>query len=558
MTDAFLNTSDYDVAINYIESLDRLTPNLKKTYQEVTFLKGADQFNNRKFSSSVKYFDKSLAYRISAERAIEAFYWKGEAFSIGKLYEKAVEAYKSSLYITSAKNEGNLLHVKARYGLGYAYYNQQDYSNAMANFITYLTNIPLGADAAQFFADDARLRLADCYYVTKDYQNAEETYQRLLGVGNSKEDYILFQLGLVNSLQSRDAAAGSYFQKVITGHPKSAYLDNAILQDAEIYFESGDYQPAVQGFSKLITEQPDSPLIPFALVKRALAYSNLGKVVESEKDYKKVLDDYITHETANNALRGLQELSANQEIADFNVYLRKYQQANPDDESLEIVEYEAAKSLYFNQLYTKAIDGFKQFQQRYPNSSQLTEADYYIADSYYRSGDGSAAIPFLKSVVADDQNTFQRRALDRLGTLLIEENAYDEAIQYFKQLESKARNPRERGNAWEGMMTTYWQTEAFEEAVAYAERIIESPKMSSDLKSVATLTLAKASIRSESYQDAEDYLIELVNGIKDETAAEANYELGRLYYSTKRYKTSLQTLFELNKNFAQYSKWLGK
>ena len=39
LTDAFLNTSDYDIAINYIESLSGLSNNLKATYQEVTFLK---------------------------------------------------------------------------------------------------------------------------------------------------------------------------------------------------------------------------------------------------------------------------------------------------------------------------------------------------------------------------------------------------------------------------------------------------------------------------------------------------------------------------------------
>ena len=559
MTDAFLNTSDYDLAINYIESLNSLSENLKKTYQEVTFLKGADLFNNRKFSSCVKYFDKSLQYRIVAARAIDAFFWKGEAYSIGKLYNDAIDAYKNALYVTPTTNEGNLLHVKARYGLGYAYYNEKDYPNAMANFITYLTNIPQGADERQFFEADARLRLADCYYVTKDYQNAEETYQRLLGApDDSRKDYILFQLGLVNALQSRDSEAGTYFQQVIDDYPKSSYLDNAILQNAEIYFESGNYQPAIQGFSQLISDQEDSPLVPFALVKRALAYSNLGQGDKSEQDYKRVLNEYISHETANSALRGLQELATNQSIPDFNDYLQKYQQANPDDESLEIVQFEAAKSLYFNKQYIKAIERFEEFQQRYANSAQLSEANYYIADSYFRSGDGTAAIPYLKLVVADDQNNFQRRSLDRLGTLLTEAGEYQEAIRYFTELETKARNRRDRGNAWEGIMTVYWETRQYDDAETSAQKIIDAPKLSSDLKSKATLILAKVGIARKSYQDAEDYLIELVNGIKDETAAEANYELGKLYYLNEKYKTSLQTLFELNKNFAQYDQWLGK
>ena len=58
--------------------------------------------------------------------------------------------------------------------------------------------------------------------------------------------------------------------------------------------------------------------------------------------------------------------------------------------------------------------------------------------------------------------------------------------------------------------------------------------------------------------EAEDLLLGLINGIKDENAAEANYELAQLYFNAGKYGNSLQTLFELNKNFAQYDKWLGK
>jgi len=124
MTKAFLSTSNYDIAISYIESIGTLSENLKSTYQEVTFLKGAEEFNNRKFSTSVDYFNKSLKYRSSKERAKAAHFWKAEAFSIGKLYSDAISSYKAALYVTVASEEGRNLHVKSRYGLGYAYYNE--------------------------------------------------------------------------------------------------------------------------------------------------------------------------------------------------------------------------------------------------------------------------------------------------------------------------------------------------------------------------------------------------------------------------------------------------
>lgn len=558
ITKAFLNTSDYDIAISYIESLASLSESLKSTYQEVTFLKGAELFNNRKFSTSVDYFNKSLTYKKSNIRTIGAHFWKAEAFSIGKFYSDAITSYKSALYTTPDDNEGRQIHIKSRYGLGYAYYNQKDYPNALANFKSYLQKIPSNADAKQFYPQDAKLRLADCYYVTKDYVNAVAGYESLLSEGNSNKDYIYFQLGIVNTLQSQNEQAKSHFQKVIDGYPSSNYVDNAILQLAEISFEGGNYEPAIEKFSDLIENYKQSPLLPFALVKRALAYSNIGKYKRSEADYKKVLDSYISHPTANSALLGLQELSAKSEVKDFDQYLSKYQQANPDDESLETVEFEASKTLYFNQVYSKAIESFKQYQLKYPNSSLINDANYYIADSYFRSGDELEAIPYLKLVVADDQNSYQTRSLDRLGSLLANQNKNEEAISYYRILEKKSRNRRELGNAWEGIMTVYFAKNAYDSSLAYANKILEREKLSPDLKNKATLISAKINVEQGDYTEAEDLFLSLINGIKDENAAEANYELARFYFKNKKYKNSLQTLFELNKNFAQYDQWLGK
>ena len=558
ITKAFLNTSDYDIAINYIESLTSLSESLKSTYQEVTFLKGADLFNNRQFSASVTYFDKSLKYKMSGTRTVAAHFWKAEAFSIGKLYSDAINSYKSALYTTPESDEGKLIHTKARYGLGYAYYNEKDYPNALANFKTYLNVIPANASEREFYPEDARLRMADCYYVTKDYSSAVSNYSSLLSTGNSNKDYIYFQLGIVNALQSNDTEAKSYFRQVIEGYPSSNYVDNAILQLAEISFEAGEYRPSIAQFSNLINNYSQSSLLPFALVKRALAFSNVGNYPESESDYKKVLDNYISHPTANSALLGLQELSAKSNVSDFGDYLNKYQLANPDDESLETVEFEAAKSLYFNQLYYKAIESFKQFQSKYTNSSLLNDANYFIADSYFRSGDWKESISFLKLVVEDNQNSYQTRSLNRLGDLLARQGNFEEAITYFKRLEKKSRNSRELGNAWEGIMNVYFTSKQYDSTALYTGKILNDTKLSQDLKNKANLVSAKVKIINGNPLDAEDLLIGLINGVKDESAAEASYELALLYYNAGKYKNSLQTLFGLNKNFAQYDQWLGK
>ena len=53
---AYSMTDNYDLALEHIESLDRLTPSMKETYQRVSFLKGMQYFNGRKFAKSIEVF----------------------------------------------------------------------------------------------------------------------------------------------------------------------------------------------------------------------------------------------------------------------------------------------------------------------------------------------------------------------------------------------------------------------------------------------------------------------------------------------------------------------
>jgi len=57
---------------------------------------------------------------------------------------------------------------KARYGLGYSHFNLQQYEQALFNFKEFVNKSP----KSQAAYADGLLRLADCYYVTKSYQDA--------------------------------------------------------------------------------------------------------------------------------------------------------------------------------------------------------------------------------------------------------------------------------------------------------------------------------------------------------------------------------------------------
>lgn len=554
LSQSFLKTKNYPVAIQYIESLPRQSPAIKKAYQAVTYYYGADLFNDGKFYLSVQNFTKSVSAPVDKAMAAKAYFWMGEAYSIGKRYEDAINAYGNVFRFAEGSD---ITFIKSRYGIGYAYYNTKQYEKALVHFKKYTEAIE--QYHLTLFYKDALLRLADCYYVNKAYAAAIQVYQKALDQQSPEKDYIYFQMGLVKSIQNEGAAAKQYFDKVIKEFPDSRYGDNALFQRATVDFENGSYQEAVTYYQKLISQYTQSTLVPYALLNQAIAYYNLKNYKASEANYKEILDNYMTHPKANSALLGLQEVLAVEGKSDeMSQYLAAYKRAHPDDKDLASIEFESAKSLYFNQQYEKAIPALKTYMEQNKEQANYYDAQYYLADSYYRNGQAEDALPVFKSVVEAGKSMFAQRALEKTGELLMQKGAYDQAVPYYQQLAAQANTKKQQFYAWSGMLKAYYFLANYDSVNAYADKIIQLGNVTVNAQSMAYLYKGKAAFSKGNYSDAEEQFINTINAAKDEYAAEAKYLMATIYYNQKQYKRSLQTLFEFNDMFSNYDRWLGK
>ena len=140
LSQAYVNAANYNKAIEYIEALPRKNPAIERAFQKATMLKGVELFNKEDYSTAVEFFEKSLKYPIDPAYVAEASFWNGEAYSIGKKHEQAAENYLRIIGIPGLSNQELIL--KARYGLGYAYYNLQQYDRALFSFKEFVNKSP--------------------------------------------------------------------------------------------------------------------------------------------------------------------------------------------------------------------------------------------------------------------------------------------------------------------------------------------------------------------------------------------------------------------------------
>jgi len=554
LSEAYLYTNNYTQAIEHLEQIPNKSHRAQQAYQKVTYYKGTELFNKSKYSNAVQMFDKSLQYPIDHEIELLTNYWSAEAFSIGKKYPESIKSYQAVLNNPSLKQHEK--YVRSRYGLGYAYYNTKEYNLALKQFSIFLQEYKKNKNR---FYDDALIRTADCHYVLKDYHAAIEKYDLAISRKSHDQDYALLQKGTVLSIQGNKESARINFTTVINQFPKSRFADNAVYQRAQLDLETGNYQEAIDGFTDLINNYQKSNLIQFAYTKRALAYYNIKKYDQTLADYRTVLDQYMNHESAHDALIGLQEtLNLLGRSAEFDSYFASYKSANPGSSSLANIEYESAVNLYLNEDYQNAINKFQKFIQSYPVDNHVYEARFYIAESYYRSKNDHEAIRYYQTVIQDNRITQVNRAMRRLGDLLFDQGKYQEAINSYQDLESAARTKKENYYAWSGLMESYFLENNYAQADHYAQLTLEQGGVNTNAINRSTLIRGKSSYMQNDLQSATDYFLSTLNTAQDENGAEAQYMIAKIQFEQGLFKQSNETLYDLNNSFGAYNYWLGK
>ncbi len=555
LSEAYLNTSDYNKAIEHIEKINNKSERIRKTYQQVTYFKGTENFNKAKYYQAVQLFKKSIQHPEDENLVQKANFWSGEAYSIGKKYPEAAKSYKA--VVNGGLNANDEVYLRSKYGLAYVYYNAKKYREALPQFQDFI-NSPKASINQQFY-DDALIRLADCYYVSKSYDQALGYYQKAISNRNPDIAYAYFQKAVILGLQNKVQEAKSNFDIVIKNHPSSTYVDNALYQKSQLAFEQGDYAGAARGFGRLISSKPQSSFIPFALLKRGLANFNVQKYNPAANDYKRILNEFPSHPASNSAISALQEvLTAQNKTAEFERYLSKYKAANPDNSSLANIEFETAKNIYNNQDYQQAITAFKKYIDSYPGTTNSGEATFFIAESYYRLKQEETALDYYYQIEREKNTNRVTKSLQRIADIEYKLGNYDKAITYFNKLADVARNKRQRYNAWSGLMESYFFKRDYNSVKEYANLVLERGNISADAANKATLYLGKAEFALGNQDQAIDHFMTTFNAAKDEQGAEAQYLLGQVLYQQKDYKGSIDNLIDLNSNFGGYENWVGK
>ncbi|MDH5609811.1 MAG: tetratricopeptide repeat protein [Cyclobacteriaceae bacterium] len=547
---SYMNTSDFDAAIRYLEGVGTGSALQREAYQKANFYKGTLLLQAGKLSEAISCLLKSQKY--TPDR--EIFY--RSSLLLGECYSLRQEGALAMTHMKTARQAGMAypdIYVQALYGLGYGYYNSASYTDALGEFRTFLN----ASTSDHPFYQDARVRLADCYYIQKEYAQALDHYRK--AVNGSSADYATFQMGLVYYLTNDISHATEMFEKVVRQFPNSEYADNALLQSSQMLMEKSVFDKAEKGYSRLVSGYPDSPLVPQALLGRALCRVNLSDYRQAERDFADILDRFISHAASENALLGLQDLqSRGYQVTGFDNYIEQMRRINPDSRNLEAIEFEQAKSYYFNQQYESSVSRLEKYLGKYAGSPFAYDATYYLADSYYRLENWRRAVEVYSQLLHYTQGSYKMRALDRRGKALVQMGDMVMALRNYQWMEGEASTSKDLNTAQTGVLNCYIELKSYDSALVYTDKLLSSTGITASAEVGIHLSRAKVQLAKKEKGKASEELVYVITNGTDEQAAEAHYLMALLQFEDQNHVTSIETLLHLIEVYGSFRQWTDR
>jgi tetratricopeptide (TPR) repeat protein len=540
-SEAYLNGNDYVAAIRYIEGLNSKSRRIQTGYQRVTFNYATERYNDGKYPEAVALLKKSLRTPIVPEIEAASMFWLAEAYSQGEKYDSALTYYER---VPENAKEYNA----ALYGAGYAYYNTRVYQAAQLAFQAYVDSPKTGTNRNKV---DALTRLADCYYVAKDFANALDNYNKALALGGSDAEYIYFQRALAQTGLGQPDASNQSLDQLISRFPNSRFTDQAYFQKGENNFNFNRKDLAAVAYSDLIDKFPNSEILPLALSQRALSYSLTDEEAKAIRDYKTILDRFPTHAVAGNAIQSLQELAGRGvAVADLEGYRQKFIRANPGSKATIVGDFTEAKVPFDNGDYKAAIVTLGNFIRTAPESDQKNDAHYFLGMAYTQTGDKANAVQNFDQVKSGANKD---RATLRAADLDYEQGNYAPAIERYKSMLTNAVNKRNESNAVEGLIMAYFKMGDLAQTEFYAG---EMYKRNLTKKGRADLYVGKVALERGQLDNALTLLRTAVKNNPDVNGAEAQYLVGMALRRKKDYNGSTAELIKVRTNFEQHTEWL--
>ncbi|WP_133553414.1 tetratricopeptide repeat protein [Pedobacter duraquae] len=548
-----LSSKNYQAAIDILETIDVKSPEAKEAYQKVTYFRGLEFYNERAFPNALSMFLRSQNFTEDGEITALSTYWMAEAGYELRKFGESVKNFERFLSLPEASK--TKVYNFANYALAYAAFEDEKYPKAATYFERFLN----GNDKDQKTINDATIRLADAYFVSKSYQNALLNYNKIISNKSTGEDYALFQRGMIQGLQGQDDAKINTMQSLLKQFPTSNYADDAGFETAYTYFNKGDLDKSKTDLINLVSQYPRSSYVPRALVTIGLVQYNQDQDDAALESFKKVIRDYGSTEEAKQALESIKNIYVDKGDSNgFMTYASSTPIGNYSVAEQDNIVFQAANARYLKGDAQGTVEAVNAYFDKFKKPIHDKEGKFIRAESLVKLNRSADAIPDYEYILNDWTSDYTERSLTSISQLFLNEKKYNEAVVYLKRLETTADYKSHYTYSINNLLKAYSALNMPDDMLKYVQLIKDSDKSSEEEKNSSDLYAGKAYLLKSDTTMAVKAFGAVVSKTKTLAAAESKYNLAAIQYAKRDYKASLKTCFDLINNMPSYDYWVAK
>jgi TolA-binding protein len=433
----------------------------------------------------------------------------------------------------------------SHYGLGYAYYM----NNQLAEASNALRRFSREKNVTPSRRRDGMLRLADVYFLQRQYPQALEFYGRTNDDFDGENTYAYFQKALCLGLIGEDRKKITELDNLVKRAPKSPLAIDARFEKASTLIKLEDYNAAINIYQAFINEHPNHPNVPRAKLNMSLAYRNSSRYDEAIDLLMEVARTYPNTPEAVEAIKfGQNVFREADRMGDYVSWVQSSGEGgNVEQGRLDSALYFSAFDRYSEGKYESSVNGFKDYNTRFPSGLFSHAATYYIADSYYRLEKDDEALDYFEQVLTNKRSSFYDRALDRAASIRYRKKDYPVAANYYRQI--LERNPMEEQVllSKERLMRIAFFQSDWPKLEDWSRQVLQSNPEQAKLLRDARWSYALSLYQQHKRPEADSALAQIITHYQGNEAAQARYYLAEFYFEDNRFeetKTAVYTLIE--------------
>ncbi len=553
LIDLYLTGKNYKDAIASMESINLNTPDLRAAYQRVAFFRGVELFNNGDFRGAVEHFDKSEKHPRNSNIKAQSLFWKGEAHFRLENYQETVDILNQFL---TARGAFRLPEYKmANYTLGYAQFKLKNYPQAITAFRKFI-----GESSIQLkHRNDAYLRIADSYFVTKNYASGIEFYDRAADLGGQDNEYAIFQKGLVYGV------TGDFNQKITTllslinNYPNTNFADDARYELAGTYVITDDNTNALKYFNDIINNYPNSSYVKSSMLKSGLIYFNDQQDERALQVLKQVVEKYPGSMESQEALASIRNIYvAMDRVDEFISFSQGLGFADVSAAQQDSLTYTAAENRYMQGDCQNASKSFGNYLDKFPDGIFSLNANFYKAECDYRLEELQQALAGYDRVLERPKSKFSENAALRSAQINFGMNNYQTALEKYILLEEIAEYRSNILEAKIGQMRSLNNLERPDQTIEVAYKVLDSDKVSNEIIQEANLMIARSALMNNNLDMAKEYFVKTNEMSENVLSAEAKYNIAYIEFRKGNYTETEKIIFDFINPLTSYDYWLAK